>query len=172
MPLKVCFQYAEMCLLHNILTEDRAGGRRGANDSSVLGLGLCLLFPLKFLNWGNLQTFSSLLLIFLPGESVINFLFFPFLIIVRTRSLDHFSLVSQNLVSLAVSWLSLEHDEFSTWMSDVQLVKIFPLWEINMGRHRFWDSHWHVVQSWDLREVGQIRDEFTCICNLRHLEQD
>ena len=171
MPLKVYFQYAEMGLLHNILREDRAGGRRGANDSSVLGLGLCLLFPLKCLNWGNLQTFSSLLLIFLPGESVINFLFFPFLIIVRTRSLDHFSLVSQNLVSLAVSWLSLEHDEFSTWMSDVQRENI-PFVRDQHGRHRYWDSHWHVVPSWDLREVGQIRDEFTCICNLRHLEQD
>ena len=158
MPLKVFFQYAEMCLLHNILREDRAGGRRGANDSSVLGLGLCLLFPLKFLNWGNLQTFSSLLLIFLPGESVINFFFFffPFLIIVRTGSLDHFSLVSQNLVSLAVSWLSIQHDEFSTWMSDVQLVKIFPLWEINMGRHRFWDSHWHVVQFGTLEKQGKL----------------
>ena len=114
MPLKVCFQYAEMCLLHNILREDRAGGRRGGNDSSVLGLGLRLLFPLKCLNGGNLQTFSSLLLIFLPGELVINFLFFPFLSIVRTGCLDHFSLVSQNLVSLAVSWLSIQHDEFST----------------------------------------------------------
>ena len=100
LPLKVYFQYAEMCLLHHILREDRAGGRRGGNDSSVLGLGLHLLFPLKCLNVGNLQTFSSLLLIFLPGEIVINFLFFPFLIIVRTGSLDHFSLVSQNLVSL------------------------------------------------------------------------
>ena len=100
MPLKVYFQYAEMGLLHNILREDRAGGRRGGNDSSVLGLGLRLLFPLKCLNVGNLQTFHSLLLIFLPGELVINFLFFPFLSIVRTGSLDHFSLVSQNLVSL------------------------------------------------------------------------
>ena len=100
LPLKVFFQYAEMCLVHHILREDRAGGRRGGNDSSVLGLGLRLLFPLKCLNVGNLQTFSSLLLIFLPGEIVINFLFFPFLIIVRTGSLDHFSLVSQNLVSL------------------------------------------------------------------------
>ena len=100
MPLKVYFQYAEMYLLHNILREDRAVGRKGGNDSSVLGLGLRLLFPLKCLNVGTLQTFRSLLLIFLPGEIVINFLFFPFLIIVRTGSLDHFSLVSQNLVSL------------------------------------------------------------------------
>ena len=26
--------------------------------------------------------------------------------------------------------------------------------------------------SWDLRKVGEISDEFTCICDFRHLEQD
>ena len=55
MPLKVFSQDAEVCLLHNIPREDRAGGRRGGNGSfsgncPVLGLGLCLLFLLKCLN--------------------------------------------------------------------------------------------------------------------------
>ena len=55
MPLKVFSQDAEMCLLHNIPREDRAGGRRRGNGSfsgtcPVLGLGLCLLFLLKCLD--------------------------------------------------------------------------------------------------------------------------
>ena len=104
MPLKVFSQDAEVCLLHNIPREDRAGGRRGGNGSfsgtcSVPGLGLCLLS-----SWNawteNLPTFSSLLLIFLSGVFVIHFLFFPFLIIVKTGSLDHLSLVSQILFSI------------------------------------------------------------------------
>ena len=105
MPLKVFSQDAEVCLLHNIPREDRAGGRRGGNGSfsgtrSVPGLGLCLLS-----SWNawteNLPAFSSLLLIFLPGVFVIHFLFFPFLlIIVKTGSLDHLSLVSQILFSI------------------------------------------------------------------------
>ena len=104
MPLKVFSQDAEVCLLHDIPREDRAGGRRGGNGSfsgtcSVPGLGLCLLS-----SWNawteNLPTFSSLLLIFLSGVFVIHFLFFPFLIIVKTGSLDHLSLVSQILFSI------------------------------------------------------------------------
>ena len=79
MPLKVFSQDAEVCLLHNIPREDRAGGRRGGNGSfsgkyPVLGLGLHLLFLLKCPN-ENLQAFSFLLLIFLPRHLII--LFFP-----------------------------------------------------------------------------------------------
>ena len=71
MPLKVFSQDAEVCLLHNIPREDRAGGRRGGNGNfsgkyTVLGLGLHLLFLLKCPN-ENLQAFSFLLLVFLPG---------------------------------------------------------------------------------------------------------
>ena len=105
MPLKVFSQDADVCLLHDIPREDRAGGRRGGNGSfsgtcSVPGLGLCLLS-----SWNawteNLPTFSSLLLIFLPGVFVIHLLFFPFLlIIVKTGSLAHLSLVSQILFSI------------------------------------------------------------------------
>ena len=141
MPLKVFSQDAEVCLLHNIPREDRAGGRRGGNGSfsgpcSVPGLGLCLLS-----SWNawteNPQTFSSLLLIFLPEVFVINS-FFPFLlIIVKTGSLDHLSLVSQILFSIVSILVSVEHDEFPTWMSDFQLVNIFPLWEINT------ETHWY-----------------------------
>ena len=114
MPLKVFSQDADVCLLHDIPREDRAGGRRGGNGSfsgtcSVPGLGLCLLS-----SWNawteNLPTFSSLLLIFLSGVFVIHFLFFPFLIIVKTGSLDHLSLVSQILFSI-VSILAL----YRTW---------------------------------------------------------
>ena len=105
MPLKVFSQDEEVCLLHDIPREDRAGGRRGGNGSfsgtrSVPGLGLCLLS-----SWNawteNLPAFSSLLLLFLPGVFVIHFLFFPFLlIIVKTGSLAHLSLVSQILFSI------------------------------------------------------------------------
>ena len=55
MPLKIFSQDAEVCLLHNILREDAAGGRRGGNGSfsgtcPVPGLGLCLLFLLNCLD--------------------------------------------------------------------------------------------------------------------------
>ena len=104
----------------------------------------------------NLQIFTSLLLIFLPRAFVIN-LFFPFffLIIVKTCSLDYISLSPRVFSALSVSQLSMEYDEFSTGENDSQLVKTFPLCEINPGRHRFWGSYWDVLQSWDLREVGE-----------------
>ena len=54
MSLKVFSQDAEVCLLHNIPREDRAGGRGGNGSFSgpcpVLCLGLCLLFLMKCLD--------------------------------------------------------------------------------------------------------------------------
>ena len=53
----------------------------------------------------NLQTFTSLLLIFLPGAFVIS-LFFPFfLIVVKTGSLDYISLSPRVFSALSVSFL-------------------------------------------------------------------
>ena len=103
----------------------------------------------------NLQTFTSLLLIFLPGAFVIN-LFFPFfLIVVKSGSFDYISLSPRVFSASSVSRLSMEYDRFSTWINDSRLVKTFPLCEINPGRHRFWESYCDVLQSWDLREVGE-----------------
>ena len=143
MPLKVFSQDAEMCLLHNIPREDRAGGRRRGNGSfsgtcPVLGLGLCLLFLLKCLDWENLQTFKfSTHIFFWPGMFVFNYLLFP--TIVKTSSSPW---CPRAFSSLSVSQLSTENefsewisDEFSKWISDFQLVNIFPLWEINTERY-------------------------------------
>ena len=80
MPSKVFSQNSEVRLQRNIPREDRAGGRREGNGSfsgkyPVLGFGLCLLFLLKCPS-ENMQAFSSLLLIFLPGHLLSSY-FFP-----------------------------------------------------------------------------------------------
>ena len=77
MPSTVFSQAADVHLQHNIPREDRAGGRRGGNGNfsgkyPVLGLGLHLLFLLKCPN-ENLQAFSFLLLVFLPGYLITLF---------------------------------------------------------------------------------------------------
>ena len=81
----------------------RAGERRRNGSFTgkcpVLGLGLCLLFLQQCLDWEPANLYS-LLLIFLLGQFVITFLFFPFLTIVKTGCLDCFSLRDQNLLSI------------------------------------------------------------------------
>ena len=77
MPSTVFSQAADVHLQRNIPREDRAGGRRGGNGNfsgkyPVLGLGLHLLFLLKCPN-ENLQAFSFLLLVFLPGYLITLF---------------------------------------------------------------------------------------------------
>ena len=77
MPSTVFSQTSEVRLQHNIPRKDRAGGRRGGNGNfsgkyPVLGLGLHLLFFLKCPN-ENLQAFSFLLLVFLPGYLITLF---------------------------------------------------------------------------------------------------
>ena len=72
MPSKVVSQNSEVRLQLNIPREDRAGGRKGGNGSfsgqyPVLGLGLCLFFLQKCPD-ENMQAFSYLLLICLPGH--------------------------------------------------------------------------------------------------------
>ena len=72
MPSKIFSYNSEVRLQCNIPREDRAGGRKGGNGSfsgqyPVLGLGLCLLFLQKCPD-ENMQAFSSLLLICLPGH--------------------------------------------------------------------------------------------------------
>ena len=103
-------QYVDVFLRHNILRRDTAGGRRGGNGSfsgkrPVPGLGLCLLFLLKCLDWeyANLYFCDSS---FSPWGFLINFLFFLFfLIIVKTGSLDCFSLVSHSLFFFLSWWI-------------------------------------------------------------------
>ena len=78
MPSTVFSETSEVRLQRNIPREDRAGGRRGGNGNfsgkyPVLGLGLHLLFLLKCPN-ENLQAFSFLLLVFLPGHLIMLFL--------------------------------------------------------------------------------------------------
>ena len=105
MPSKVFSQNSEVRLPRNIPREDRAGGRRGGNGSSgkypVLGLRLCLLFLLKCPN-ENMQAFSSLLLIFLPGHLLSSYFFLFLLMIVQISPLDYF-LVSQSIFSVVCS---------------------------------------------------------------------
>ena len=103
MPSKVFSQNSEVCLQRNIPREDRAGGRREGNGSfsgkyPVLGFGLCLLFLLKCPS-ENMQAFSSLLLIFLPGHLLSSYFFLFLIMIVQTSPLDYF-LLSQTLCSI------------------------------------------------------------------------
>ena len=106
MTLKVFSQDAEVCLRHNIPREDAEQEEEeeemAASQVRVLSqIWGCVCFSSGNAWTTNLQTFSSLLLTFLPGCLLSTSLFFPFLlIIVKPGSLEHFSLVSQNLVSL------------------------------------------------------------------------
>ena len=106
MSLEVFSQDTGVNLQHNIPREDRAAGRRGGNGSfsgkyPVLGLSLCLLFLLKCPN-ENMQAFSSLLLIFLPGHLLSSYFFLFLLMIVQISPLDYF-LVSQSIFSVVCS---------------------------------------------------------------------
>ena len=64
----------------------------------------------------------------------------------------------------------MEHDKFSTSISDFQLLKIFFLWEISIWRHSYPYSHWDVVWCWDFRDVGKCSNDSTCM-QFRYLEQ-
>ena len=104
--LKVFSQHVVMSLQHNIPREDTEQEEEEEEmaASQVIVLSLvwgCVCFSFWNAWTENLQTFSSLLLIFLPGVFVIKSLFsLSFLLIVKPVSLDYFSLVSQSLFSI------------------------------------------------------------------------
>ena len=69
----------------------------------------------------HMQTFNSLLLIFLLRVFVANCFLFPvFLVLEKTGSLECFFLMSQSLLSNVCILALIEHDEFSTLFCQFQ----------------------------------------------------
>ena len=106
MPLKVFSQHADMSLRRNIPTEDAEQEEEEEEMAASQVIVLALVWGCVCFSFWNAwtedpQTFSSLLLIFLPGVFVIKTLFsLSFLLIVKPVSLDYFFLVSQSLFSI------------------------------------------------------------------------
>ena len=156
MPLKVFSQHADVSLRRRIPTED---AEQEEEEEEMAASQVIVLPPVWgcvcFSSWNawteNLQNFSSLLLSFLPGVLVITFLFFSFFFFFFFKEWKPALQVSSPSYSrafspLSVSWLSVEHDEFSTRNSDFQCW-IHSLCERSIrGGTGIWESHWDVVQ--------------------------
>ena len=160
MPLKVFSQHADVSLGCNIPREDAEQEEEEEEmAASQVGVLSWVWSCVCFSSWNawteNLQTFSSLLLIFLLRMLVITLFFLFFFLIVKTSSSRCISLMSQSLFSI-VCIPVIEHDEFSAWNSDFQcwIHSLCERW--TRGGTGIWDSHWDVVQCWDLREVGEM----------------
>ena len=119
--------------------QPRAGGRRGENGSfsgkrPVRGQRPCLLFLLKCHGLRTCKPF-----IFYFWCSCLARLFSAACF---SPSYDSQSALyntsprcSRAFSPLSASRLPTEHGEFSPWINDFQLLKLFLLWKINMGSH-------------------------------------
>ena len=85
----------------------------------------------------HLQTFNSLLLIFLPRVFVANCLFFfpVFLVLEKTGSFYCFFLMSQSLLSNICILAFYRAWWIPNIVPSVSMLNIFPLWKTNTGRH-------------------------------------
>ena len=163
MPWKVFSQHADVSLRRNIPTEDAEQEEEEEEMAASQVIVLSRVWGcVCFSSWNawteNLQTFSSLLLIFLPGVLVIILFCAPPPFFNSENQLFQVSSpsCSRAISPLFVSWLSIEHDEFSTWNSDFQCWIHSFCERSTRGCTGTRDSHWDVVRCRDLREVGEM----------------
>ena len=132
----------------------------------------CLCFSSWNAQKENLQAFSSLLLICIPGAFVIISVFsissynnkdLPFTLLCVP---EHFlrCLHPRCLLHFYGAWWILNLNQ------QFQLLTLFFLWKISMESQSYPHSHWDVVWCWDFRDVEKCSDDLASGCN-RYLKQ-